>query len=387
MPVKNRLAEMQEDIAQWRRHLHANPELRFEEHETAGFVAGKLREFGCDEVVEGVGGTGVVGVIRGHGGGDRAIAFRADMDALPINEATGAAHASTRPGKMHACGHDGHTAMLLGAARYLAETRNFDGSVVLLFQPAEEGGGGAKAMVDAGVMERGNVAEVYGLHNWPGMPVGHFAMRPGPQMAAPDKFEILVRGKGGHGAMPHLGVDTVLAASQIVQALQSIASRNVDPLDNVVVSVCGFRSESDTYNVLPDSVSLKGTVRTLKPEVQALVRERIEALARLTAQAHGAEAELTYIADRVVLVNDPQGVENAAHAARRISDAVETEMTPVMGGEDFADMLSARPGAYIFIGNGASADLHNPRYEFNDAAIPFGTSWFAELAETRMPIG
>ena len=223
MPVKNRLAEMQQDIAGWRHHLHANPELRFEEHETAGFVAGKLRDFGCDEVVEGVGGTGVVGVIRGQGGGDRAIAFRADMDALPINEATGSAHASTRPGKMHACGHDGHTAMLLGAAKYLSETRNFDGSVVFLFQPAEEGGGGARAMVDAGVMERWNVAEVYGLHNWPGMPVGHFAMRPGPQMAAPDKFEILVRGKGGHGAMPHLGVDTVLAASQIVQALQSIA--------------------------------------------------------------------------------------------------------------------------------------------------------------------
>jgi hippurate hydrolase len=387
MPVRNRFAELHDEIAGWRRDLHAHPELRFEEHRTSGFVAEKLRAFGCDEVVTGFGETGVVGVIKGksdHSG--RVVGFRADMDALPIEEATGVAHASTHPGKMHACGHDGHTAMLLGAAKYLAETRNFDGTVVLAFQPAEEGGGGARAMIEDGLMERWKIEEVYGMHNWPGLPVGAFAVRPGPQLAAPDKFEITVRGKGGHGAMPHKGIDSTLVASQIVVALQSIASRNIDPLRQVVVSVCGFRTETDTYNVIPGSVRLRGTVRTFDPAVQKVVEARIERLARLTAESYGAEAEMTYTPGPPALINHAHEAELAAQVAEAVTGVVHRDLDPSMGGEDFAEMLVARPGAYLFVGNGDSADLHNPSYEFNDDAIPIGASWFVEMAETRMPL-
>jgi len=388
MPVINRFAEMLPEIAGWRRDIHAHPELRFEEHRTAALVAEKLKEFGCDEVVTGFGGTGVVGVITGRSSSSgRTIGFRADMDALPIQEATGLPHASTIPGKMHACGHDGHTSMLLGAAKYLAETRNFDGRIVLAFQPAEEGGGGARAMIEAGLMTRWNIEEVYGMHNMPGLPLGEFSVRSGPQMASPDKFEITVRGHGGHGAMPHKGVDTTLVASHIVVALQSIASRNVDPLKNVVVSVCGFRTETDTYNVIPDSVFLRGTVRTFEPEVQQLVRARIDRLATMTAEAYGAVAEVTHVSGPPPLVNHDREAGLAAEAALSVCGVAHRDLDPIMGGEDFSEMLLERPGAYLFIGNGDSADLHNPAYEFNDEAIPLGCSWYVTMAEKRMPLG
>ncbi|MEX5600816.1 M20 aminoacylase family protein [Pseudophaeobacter sp. C1-32P7] len=387
MPVLNRFAEMLPEVSAWRRDIHAHPELRFQEHRTAALVASKLKEFGCDEIVTGFGETGVVAVINGKSNtSGKTIGFRADMDALPIQEATNLPHASTVPGKMHACGHDGHTSMLLGAAKYLAETRNFDGRIVLAFQPAEEGGGGARAMIDAGLMERWGVEEIYGMHNMPGMPIGEFAVRSGPQMASPDKFEIIVRGKGGHGAMPHKSVDTTLVASQIVVALQSIASRNIDPIDNVVVSVCGFRTETDTYNVIPDSVHMRGTVRTFEPGVQKLVRARIDALATATATGYGAVAEVTHISGPPALVNHAREADLAAEVALEVSGVAHRDLKPIMGGEDFSEMLLERPGAYLFIGNGDSADLHNPSYEFNDEVIPFGCSWFVAMAERRMPL-
>ncbi|MGR3701468.1 MAG: M20 aminoacylase family protein [Paracoccaceae bacterium] len=387
MPVFNRFADLLPEISAWRRDIHAHPELRFEEHRTAAFVAAKLREFGCDEVVTGFGETGVVGVINGRkAASGKTIGFRADMDALPIHEATNLPHASTVPGKMHACGHDGHTAMLLGAAKYLAETRNFDGRVILAFQPAEEGGGGARAMIDAGLMDRWDIAEIYGMHNMPGIPTGTFAVRTGPQMASPDKFEIIVRGTGGHGAMPHKGVDTTLVAAQIVVALQSIASRNINPMANVVVSVCGFRTETDTYNVIPNSAHLRGTVRTFDPAVQRLVRTRIDALATATAAAYGAVAEVTHVSGPPALVNHAREADLAAEVALAVAGVAERDLEPTMGGEDFSEMLLERPGAYLFIGNGDSADLHNPQYEFNDEIIPVGCSWFAAMAERRMPL-
>ena len=387
MPVFNRFADLLPEISGWRRDIHAHPELRFEEHRTAAFVAEKLREFGCDEVVTGFGVTGVVAVINGRStASGKTIGFRADMDALPIQEATNLPHASTVPGKMHACGHDGHTAMLLGAAKYLAETRNFDGRVVLAFQPAEEGGGGARAMIEAGLMDRWGIAEIYGMHNMPGIAPGTFAVRTGPQMASPDKFEIIVRGTGGHGAMPHKGVDTTLVAAQIVVALQSIASRNVNPMANVVVSVCGFRTETDTYNVIPNSVHLRGTVRTFDPAVQRLVRARIDALATATAAAYGAVADVTHVSGPPALVNHAREADLAAEVALAVAGVAERDLEPTMGGEDFSEMLLERPGAYLFIGNGDSADLHNPRYEFNDEIIPVGCSWFAAMAERRMPL-
>lgn len=388
MPVKNRIADWQEDLTAWRRHLHAHPELRFEEHETARFVAEKLRGFGCDEVIECVGQTGVVAVIRGRqGGSGRTVAFRADMDALPILEQTGADHASTIPGKMHACGHDGHTTMLLGACRYLAETRNFDGTVVALFQPAEEGSGGAKAMIGDGVFDRFKVDEVYAMHNWPGLAQGHFATRPGPFLASADKFEIRVTGKGGHGAMPHLAVDTNLAAAQIVTALHSIPSRDVNAQNAVVISVCGMKSETFTYNVLPDAVTLIGTVRQYDVADRDTMRSRIRQIAEATALAHGAQAEMAYIEGVDPLVNAEAQAAMAADAGAAVSGQVDREAPRVMGSEDFGDMLRVRPGAFVFIGNGDSADLHNPAYDFDDAIAPVGASWFATLAETRMPLG
>ncbi|ODM49630.1 amidohydrolase [Ruegeria sp. PBVC088] len=387
MPVKNRIADWQEDLTEWRRHLHAHPELRFEEHETARFVAEKLRGFGCDEVIEGVGQTGVVAVIRGRqGGSGRTIAFRADMDALPILEQTGADHASTIPGKMHACGHDGHTTMLLGACRYLAETRNFDGTVVALFQPAEEGSGGAKAMIGDGVFDRYEVDEVYAMHNWPGLTPGHFATRPGPFLASADKFEIRVTGKGGHGAMPHLAVDTNLAAAQIVTALHSIPSRDINAQNAVVISVCGLKSETFTYNVLPDAVTLIGTVRQYDVTDRETIRTRIRQIAEATAMAHGAQVEMAYIEGVDPLVNAEAQADMAADAGETVSGHVNREAPRVMGSEDFGDMLRVRPGAFVFIGNGDSADLHNPGYDFDDSIAPVGASWFATLAETRMPL-
>ena len=383
MPVKNRIADMASEIATWRRDFHTPPELGFEVHRTAGIVAEKLRVFGCDEVVEGVGQTGVVGVIRGRGEGP-TIGLRGDMDALPILEATGVDHASVNEGKMHACGHDGHTAILLGAAQYLAETRNFAGTVVLLFQPAEEIGGGAKSMVDEGVMDRFGVGEVYGLHNAPGMPVGQFAVRPGPMLAATDEFFIEVEGKGGHAAEPHTSIDPTVVAAHIVVALQSVVSRNVDPVTQAVLSVTSFDTASHAFNVIPQSVRMRGTVRTHSPEMQDVIEARLAEVAKGTAAAFGARAEVRYIRQVPVTINADEPAAFAAEVATAVSGGC-AEAPLIMGGEDFSYMLQARPGAFIMLGNGDSAGLHHPAYEFNDDAIPAGCSWFAELVERRLP--
>ena len=387
MPVKNRIAEFQPEIAAWRHDLHAHPELRFDLPRTTAKVAGLLREFGVDEVTEGVGQSGIVAVIKGRKtSSGRVIGFRADMDALPIHEATGLPHASTEAGKMHACGHDGHTSILLGVAKYLAETRNFDSTVVLAFQPAEEGGGGARAMVADGLMDRWKVNEIYGLHNMPDLPVGQFAIKPGPLLAAADFFEITVRGKGGHGAMPHQVNDTTLAAAAVVMALQQVVSRNVPALNPAVVSVCGFATDTMAHNVIPDSVRLTGTVRTLDVETKQLIVTRITEIASATALAYGAVAELDYRDGVLPTINAPEQTTYAMQAAESVAGTVKTDIEPSMGGEDFADMLAVRPGAFILLGNGPSAGLHHPKYEFNDEAIPAGCSWFATLAEQRLPL-
>ncbi len=387
MPVKNRLAELLPEITRWRHDLHEHPELMFDTHRTSGIVAEKLRAFGCDEVVEGIGKTGVVGVIRGRqSGSGRTIGLRADMDALPILEETGLPFASKTPGKMHACGHDGHTAMLLGAAQYLAETRNFDGTAVVIFQPAEEGGGGGKVMCDEGMMDRWNIDEVYGMHNWPSMPVGQFAIRSGPFFAAADQFEIEVEGVGGHAAKPHLTVDTTVIASQIVIALQTIASRNASPVEQVVVSVTSFETSSKAHNVIPQTVTLRGTVRTLKAEVRDLAERRLSEIAQGTAATYGGVARISYERGYPVMANHEEQTAFAAEAARVVSGDCDEDHALIMGGEDFSFMLEERPGAYILIGNGDSADVHHPKYEFNDEAIPAGCSWWAEIIERRMPL-
>ncbi len=385
MPIKNRFAELLPEITAWRRDLHENPEILFETHRTSGIVAEKLRAFGCDDVVEGLGRTGVVGVIRGKASGSgKVIGLRADMDALPIHEQTGAAHASKTPGAMHACGHDGHTAMLLGAAKYLSETRNFDGTVVVIFQPAEEGGGGGREMCEDGLMERFGIQEVYGMHNWPGLPLGSFAIRPGAFFASTDQFEITIEGKGGHAAKPHETVDSTLVASHVVLALQSIASRNADPTEQIVVSVTSFETSSKAFNVIAQRVMMKGTVRTMSPELRKLGQERLTAIAETTAQAYGATAKVNYIKGYPVMVNAEAETDFAAEVARAVSgDCAEAPL--VMGGEDFAYMLEERPGAYILVGNGNTASVHHPEYDFSDEAIPAGCSWWAEIVERRMP--
>ena len=387
MPVRNRIAEMHPEITAWRHDLHENPELMYDLPRTSGIVVDKLKAFGCDEVVPGVGISGVVGVIHGRKtGSGKVIALRADMDALPINEITGVDYASTTPGKMHACGHDGHTAMLLGAAQYLAETRNFDGTVVLAFQPAEEGGAGGKAMVDDGLMDRWGVQEVFGLHNMPGFDVGQFAIREGALLASADEFEITVTGKGGHAAVPHEAVDTTLVASHIVVALQSIVARNIDPLASVVVTVGAFHSDSVASNVIAHEVVLKGTVRTLDPEMRDLAQQRIVALVPATAQAYGATATVAYERGYPVTVNHPEQTAFAADCAEEVAGSVIRDVKPIMPAEDFAFMLEARPGAYMFLGNGDTAMCHHPAYNFDDNAIPAGCSWFVTLAERRMPL-
>jgi len=386
MPVKNRFAEMHDEITEWRRDIHAHPELMFDTHRTSALVEEKLRAFGCDEVVSGIGRTGVVGVIRGRETiSGKVVGLRADMDALPIHEATGLDYASKTPGKMHACGHDGHTAMLLGAAKYLCETRNFDGTAVVIFQPAEEGGGGAKVMCDDGLMDRFGIQEVYGMHNWPGVPLGQFAIRPGPFFAATDMFEVTLNGRGGHAAKPHETIDPIVMASQMVMALQTISSRNADPTEQIVVSVTSIESSSTAFNVIPQSVLLKGTVRTLNPEIRDLAETRFAAICAHTAQAMGGTAEVRYDRNYPVMVNHPAQTEFVADVARRVSgDCAAAPL--VMGGEDFAYMLEERPGAYILVGNGDTAMVHNPEYNFSDAAIPAGCSWWAELVEQRMPV-
>ncbi|MBV9077603.1 MAG: amidohydrolase [Methylobacteriaceae bacterium] len=384
MPVINRVADIADEVTSWRRDIHAHPELLFDVHRTAGVVADRLRAFGCDEVVTGIGKTGVVGVIRGRRGeGGRTVGLRADMDALPIVEATDKPYRSTVPGLMHACGHAGHTAMLLGAAKYLAETRNFAGNAVVIFQPAEEGGGGGDAMVKDGLMTRFGVDEVYGMHNWPGMPVGHFGIRPGPVMAAADRFTITVEGKGGHAAHPHQCVDTLLAAAQIVVALQQVVARNVDPLKSAVLSTCSFKS-GETFNVIPQTATLLGTVRTLDPAVQDHIEARITEVATGVAQAYGAVATVDYARGYPVTANHPDQTEFMADVARQVGAGVNAELPPQMGSEDFSYMLLERPGAYIFIGNGDSALCHHPAYDFDDGAIPFGVSLWAKIVEERL---
>ena len=385
MPVKNRFAEMLPEITAWRRDFHEHPELLFEVQRTAGIVAEKLREFGCDEVVEGIGRTGVVGVIRGRSDSSgKVIGLRADMDALPIEEDTGLDYASKTPGLMHACGHDGHTAMLLGAAKYLAETRNFDGTVVVIFQPAEEGGGGGREMVEDGMMERFGIQEVYGMHNMPGLPVGQFAIRPGPFFASADEFEIEVEGKGGHAAMPQNTIDTTLVASHVVVALQSIVSRNLDPVKQLVVSVTSFETDTKAHNVIPQKARLRGTVRALDQQVREMAEKRLKAVAEGTAAAFGATARVSYRHGYPIMANAEEQTEFAAEVAREV--AGDCHPAPlIMGGEDFAFMLNARPGAYILLGNGDTPMVHHPKYNFDDNAIPAGCSWLAGLVERRMP--
>jgi len=385
MPILNRAAELQDEVAGWRRTLHQHPELNYDVFKTAEFVSDKLKSFGCDEVVPGIGKTGVVGIIRGNLGAGTTVGLRADMDALPITEITGKPYASTVPGKMHACGHDGHTAMLLGAAKYLAETRNFAGSVAVIFQPAEEGGAGGLAMVNDGMMDRFGIEKVFGMHNIPGLPVGQFAIRPGPIMAATAEFTITVKGKGGHAAMPHLAIDPVVIGSQIVTAFQTIASRTVNPVDSVVVTVTKFHG-GDAYNVIPEQVELAGTVRTLKKEVAATARERIETICAGIAAAYGATINVHYDANYPVTFNHPEETVIAGNVAAVIAggNQVHREIQPVMGGEDFSYMLEARPGAFIFIGNGDTANLHHPAYDFNDDVIPHGVSYWVRLAETTL---
>jgi amidohydrolase len=389
MPLVNRFAEAQEEIAAWRRDIHANPELLYDVHRTAALVADKLRAFGCDEVVTGIGRTGVVGVIRGRAAGSgRVVGLRADMDALPIVEATGLPYASRVEGKMHACGHDGHTAMLLGAARRLAETRRFDGAAAVIFQPAEEGGAGGRAMVEDGLMERFGIREVYALHNDPSLPVGRFATRPGPMMAATDVFTVSLEGKGCHAAFPHQGVDTTLVAAQIVVALQTIVARAVDPLASAVVSVTSLRTEGDAFNVIPGRAALKGTVRTLDPAVQDFVEGRVRRIVADVAAAFGAAAEVDYRRNYPVTVNSAPEAAFAVRVAADVAgeERVDAAALPTMGGEDFSFMLQARPGAFVMMGNGPSAPLHHPAYDFNDDAIPFGCSYWVRLAEIAMPL-
>jgi amidohydrolase len=386
MPVKNRFAELHEDITAWRRDLHQHPEILFETYRTSATVAEKLRAFGCDEVVEGIGRTGVVGVIKGREtGSGKVIGLRADMDALPITEQTGVEYASTTPGAMHACGHDGHTAMLLGAARYLAETRNFDGTCVVIFQPAEEGGGGGREMCEDGMMDRWGIQEVYGMHNWPGMPTGSFGIRAGAFFAATDLLEIEVEGLGGHAAKPHETIDTMVVTAQMITALQSIVSRNADPIGNIVVSITSIESSSKAFNVIPQRVNLMGTVRTMSPELRDLAEKRVAEICEGIAAAFGATAKVKYKRNYPVMVNHEAQTEFAAEVARGISGQCE-EAPLVMGGEDFAFMLEERPGAYILVGNGEGAAVHHPKYNFNDDAIPAGCSWWAGVVEQRMPV-
>jgi amidohydrolase len=388
MPIINRVADLADEIAVWRRDFHANPELLFDVHRTAAIVAEKLKEFGCDEVVTGIGRTGVVGVIKGRSAGSgRVIGLRADMDALPIEEAGDAPYRSKVPGKMHACGHDGHTAMLLGAAKYLAETRNFDGTAVVIFQPAEEGGGGGDAMCRDGLMERFGVQEVYGMHNMPGIPVGAFAIRSGPIMAAADHFSLTIEGKGGHAARAFECIDPIVVASQVVLALQTVVSRSVDPLESAVVSVCTVKA-GDAYNVIPQEAVLLGTVRTLTNEMRDLCEGRVRAIVENVCAAFGAKATLNYSRGYPVTINDSEKTEFMAAVAQEVAGAaggVDTTIAPLMGAEDFSFMLNERPGAYIFLGNGDTATIHHPAYDFSDAAAPFGVSLWARIVERGMP--
>lgn len=387
MPIINRIAEFHDEITAWRRDLHENPEILYEVHRTAGKVEELLKSFGCDEVVTGIGQTGVVGIIKGQNtDSGRVIGLRADMDALPILEKTGLPHASKTEGAMHACGHDGHTAMLLGAAKYLAETRNFNGTVAVIFQPAEEGGAGGKAMVDDGMMERFGIQEVFGMHNFPGIPVGEFAIREGGIMAAADQWTVTVTGVDSHAAMPHLSVDPIVIAAHIVTAFQSIVARNVDPIQSAVLSTTKINGGT-AFNIIPMNVEICGTVRALDPEVRELVKSRLISTAQTIAQSFGGKAEVNYKDGYPVTMNAPEQTAFAASIAQKLvgEERVDTDVKPTMGGEDFSFMSNARPGAFIMIGNGDTAGLHQDTYDFNDDVIPYGSSYWAQLVETAMP--
>ena len=386
MPVLNRIAAFNDEMVAWRRHLHAYPEMAFEEHETSAFVAARLAEFGI-EVHRGLAGTGVVGVVRA-GASSRTIGLRADMDALPMAEQNAFAHASRHPGKMHGCGHDGHTVMLLGAARHLAETRNFDGTVHLIFQPAEEGAGGGKVMIEDGLFELFPCDTVFGLHNWPTLQAGHFGVRAGPIMAAADRFEITVTGKGAHGGMPHHGVDPVLVAAHIVTAAQALVSRGTDPVDTAVVSFTMIQGGS-AFNVIPDEVTISGTVRSFKPETRDALEAGLARTAENVAAAFGAVATVSYRRSYPATVNSPAEANFAAAVAAKVvgPERVQRDLAPSMGAEDFAFMLQQRPGCYVWLGQGGGPDscmIHNPRYDFNDDILSTGASYWALLAETAL---
>ncbi|MBE1298008.1 M20 aminoacylase family protein [Phycobacter azelaicus] len=384
MPVKNRAAEFQEEVAGWRRDIHEHPEILYDTHRTSALVAEKLKSFGCDEVVTGIGRTGVVAVIRGRSDSKgRAIGLRADMDALPMQEQTGLPHASKIPNAMHACGHDGHTAMLLGAAKYLSETRNFDGTAVVIFQPAEEGGNGGEAMVKDGMMERFGIDEVYAIHNSPGIEAGKFAIRPGPILASVDEFTLHLKGRGGHGAKPHMTVDTTVMMCHMISALQTIVSRNMDPIEKAVMTLTSAETSSKAFNVIPDRAEVRGTIRTHSEEVRAMIPKRIKEIAEGVAQTFGGSVEVEMRIGVPVTINDEAATEYAREAAEAVTSCEDVPI--LMGGEDFSFMLMERPGAMIRLGNGNSAGLHHPEYDFNDEIIPAGISWFAEVVERRMP--
>jgi amidohydrolase len=374
-----------------RRDIHAHPELAFEESRTSALVVESLNKWGI-ETHTGLAKTGVVGVVKGKKSGGKSVGLRADMDCLPMHESNSFSHKSKNAGRMHACGHDGHTTMLLGAARYLAETRNFDGTAYLIFQPAEEGGGGGQVMVKEGLFRRFPADEIYALHNYPGIAPGKIAVRPGPMMAATDEVKISVRGTGGHGAFPHLSVDPVVAAAHIVTALQTIASRNVEPVDALVVSICSMAtSQIGAFNVIPEAVQLIGTVRTFRPQTRDLAEKRVREIAAKVAEAFGARAEVEYARGYPATVNSVRESEFAARVGARLfgQDNVITDHDPVMGGEDFSYMLLERPGAYVFLGQGGGPHncfLHNPNYDFNDEVIPLGAGYLAALVEDALPL-
>ncbi len=387
MTIHPKIEALRAEVTAWRRDFHENPELLFDVFRTAQVVADKLKAFGCDEVVTGIGRTGVVGVIKGKSNGSgKVIGLRADMDALPIEEQTNLPYRSKVPGKMHACGHDGHTAMLLGAAKHLAATRDFDGTAIIIFQPAEEGGGGGDAMVKDGLMERFGIQEVYGLHNMPGVPAGHFAVRFGPAMAAADRFIIDLEGKGGHGAMPHLCVDPIPAAFAIGQAIQTIVARNVDPIESAVVSITSIKA-GEAFNVIPQTCQMLGTVRTFKPDVQDLIEKRMGEIVSGIAAGMGCAGKLTFMRGYPPTVNHDDQTRFAAGVARMVvgNDKVDENHPPLMGAEDFSYMLEARPGCYIFLGNGDTPACHHPAYDFNDGVIPTGIAYWTKIVETAMP--
>ena len=387
MAIVNRIAGYADEMTGWRRHLHTIPELGRECFKTAAFVEEKLREFGVDEIQTGFATTGIVAIINGQGNGP-TIGLRADMDGLPIIETTGLEYQSTHEGRMHACGHDGHTTMLLGAVKYLCETRNFSGRVALIFQPDEEATGGAEAMVEEGILDIFEISQVYGIHNMPDFPVGGFFTTTGPLMAGADVFDINIKGRGGHGAMPHGTVDPVLAACSIAQAIQTIVSRNVDAAERLVISVTQIHTGS-VDNVIPDTAYMNGTVRSFTPEVRELAERRLREIVAGQAASYGCEAEVVYNRGYPATYNSAEGVVTATKAARDVSgfEAVVDDFEPVMGSEDFSYMLEKRPGAYLFMGQGPSAGLHHPEYNFNDDVALVGASFFARLVETAQPVG